>query len=83
MRRWHELQHVEKTCKECGGKWLTKRPQNTDRCVRCALRRHHQMRKRKGINNSIGEDIPAAEVMRMLDDAVANEIRMPWEKHKP
>lgn len=83
MRRWHELPQVEKTCVQCGAKWMTKRPENTDRCIRCALRNHHEHRRRKGINNTMSCDIPAAEVMRILDEAVADEIRMPWDKRKP
>jgi len=82
VRRWNELPQVEKTCVQCGNKWKTKRPQNTDRCVPCALRAHHEQRRRKGKTNTMSNDIPAAEVMRILDEAEADELRMPWEKTK-
>ena len=59
------------TCEQCGAKWSTVMVHITYRCARC---------RRKNGNLVPEPQLSPGEVERILSEAVANELRMPWEK---
>lgn len=61
------------TCEDCGAQWATVMVYETYRCARC--------RRKAGVMAPEPQLSPG-EVERILADAVANELRMPWEKTK-
>lgn len=61
------------TCYLCGHQWTTATTRMPPRCWRCASRAGMGRRE---------PDMSGAEIDRIMDEAIANETRMPWDKRK-
>lgn len=72
--------HAQKlaTCSQCGVQWMTSQWAAKKLCHSCATRKGMNHRKELCLEPQLS----AAQVEAMLDEAIANEMRMPWERTK-
>ena len=67
-------------CKICNRPFVMPKYSSKDRCGLCYVNRKEQQRALQ--KKDAAAVLSAGELARRMDEIIANELRMPWEKKK-